>query len=80
MKQVSENLNVVVSEGERLTNLINDVLDLAKIESGRMEWNKKPVFMQDVISRAIASTSSLFEEKGLSLEKKRPTRPSIVKC
>ena len=72
MKQVSENLNVVVSEGERLTNLINDVLDLAKIESGRMEWNKKPVFMQDVISRAIASTSSLFEEKGLLLEKNIP--------
>lgn len=70
MKQVSENLNVVVSEGERLTNLINDVLDLAKIESGRMEWNKKPIFLQDVISRAIASTSSLFEEKGLTLKKK----------
>ena len=69
MKQVSENLNVVVSEGERLTNLINDVLDLAKIESGRMEWNSKPIFLQDVINRAIASTSALFEEKGLTLKK-----------
>jgi signal transduction histidine kinase/CheY-like chemotaxis protein len=69
MKQVSENLNVVVSEGERLTNLINDVLDLAKIESGRMEWHMKPVFLQDVINRAIASTSSLFDEKGLTLKK-----------
>ena len=69
MKQVSENLNVVVSEGERLTNLINDVLDLAKIESGRMEWHMRPVFLQDVINRAIASTSSLFDEKGLSLKK-----------
>src|SRR5210317_2230003 len=69
MKQVSENLNVVVSEGERLTNLINDVLDLAKIESGRMEWHLKPVFLQDVISRAIASTSSLFDQKGLKLTK-----------
>ncbi|MDN3642260.1 response regulator [Lutimonas halocynthiae] len=69
MKQVSENLNVVVSEGERLTNLINDVLDLAKIESGRMEWHMRPIFLQDVISRAIASTSALFEEKGLKLVK-----------
>lgn len=69
MKQVSENLNVVVSEGERLTNLINDVLDLAKIESGRMEWHMKPIFLQDVINRAIASTSALFEEKELTLEK-----------
>lgn len=69
MKQVGENLNVVVSEGERLTNLINDVLDLAKIESGRMEWHMKPTFLQDVISRAIAGTSALFEEKGLELHK-----------
>lgn len=78
MKQVSENLDVVVSEGERLTNLINDVLDLAKIEAGRMEWNKKPVFVQDVISRAIASTSSLFEEKGLLLKKNiQPDLPLV---
>ena len=69
MKQVSENLNVVVSEGERLTNLINDVLDLAKIESGRMEWHMRPIFLQDVISRAIASTSALFEQKNLKLVK-----------
>ncbi|MBX2816038.1 MAG: response regulator [Saprospiraceae bacterium] len=67
MKQVSENLGVVVSEGERLTTLINDVLDLAKIESGRMDWNMKPVFMQDVISRATAATTALFEQKGLTL-------------
>ncbi len=78
MKQVSENLNVVVSEGERLTNLINDVLDLAKIESGRMEWNKKPIFLQDVISRAIASTSSLFGEKGLTLKKNVPADLPLV--
>ncbi|WP_276390961.1 response regulator [Eudoraea chungangensis] len=72
MKQVSENLNVVVSEGERLTSLINDVLDLAKIESGRMEWNFKPIFIQDVIGRAVSATSSLFEEKKLELIKNIP--------
>ncbi|HSR60262.1 MAG TPA: ATP-binding protein, partial [Robiginitalea sp.] len=70
MMQVSENLDVVVSEGERLTTLINDVLDLAKIESGRMEWNMKPIFLQDVIGRALSATSSLFEQKKLQLKKK----------
>lgn len=78
MKQVSENLDVVVSEGERLTTLINDVLDLAKIESGRMEWNMKPVLMQDAIGRAIASTKSLFENKKVSLKKNIPNDLPMV--
>ncbi len=80
MKQVSENLNVVVSEGERLTNLINDVLDLAKIESGKMEWNMRPVFLQDVIHRGIAATSALFEQKGLKLKHNIPEDLPIIKA
>jgi signal transduction histidine kinase/ligand-binding sensor domain-containing protein/CheY-like chemotaxis protein len=68
--QISGNLDVVIAEGERLTNLINDVLDLAKIEAGKMEWNTEPVQMQEVMERAIASTSSLFEQKNLVLERK----------
>jgi signal transduction histidine kinase len=80
MKQVSENLDVVVSEGERLTNLINDVLDLAKIESGKMEWNMRPVFLQDVIHRGIAATSALFEQKNLVLKKNIPQDLPIIKA
>jgi signal transduction histidine kinase/DNA-binding response OmpR family regulator/ligand-binding sensor domain-containing protein len=78
MDQVSENLNVVVSEGERLTSLINDVLDLAKIESGRMEWNMKPILIQDVIDRAISATSSLFDEKDLKLKKQIPQNLPLI--
>ncbi|MEM8998900.1 MAG: response regulator [Bacteroidota bacterium] len=78
MKQVSENLEVVVSEGERLTNLINDVLDLAKIEAGKMDWNMKPVFLQDVINRAIASTAALFEQKNLQLRAHIPENLPLI--
>ncbi len=69
INQISENLNVVISEGERLTNLINDVLDLAKIEAGKMEWNQEKTSMADVAERAIAATSSLFDQKALKLIK-----------
>ena len=52
-QQVIENLGVVVSEGERLTKLIDDVLDLAKIEAGKFTWNMaQPSRWQDVIERA----------------------------
>ena len=69
IQQISENLNVVISEGERLTNLINEVLDLAKIEAGKMEWNHESTSIQEIMERAIAATSSLFDQKNLALEK-----------
>lgn len=68
-KQVVENLDVVVSEGERLTKLIDDVLDLAKIEAGKFTWNLGPVSVAEVIERASAATSSLLEGKKLNLVK-----------
>jgi CheY-like chemotaxis protein len=65
--QVEDNLKVVVSEGERLTKLIDDVLDLAKIEAGKLEWHMEAVTVSDILERATAATSSLFEQKGLTL-------------
>jgi signal transduction histidine kinase/DNA-binding response OmpR family regulator len=69
IQQVQENLQVVVGEGERLTKLIDDVLDLAKIEAGKLEWHMEPVTVQEVIDHATAATSSLLEPKGLKLVK-----------
>jgi len=69
IEQISGNLNVVIAEGERLTNLINDVLELAKIEAGKMEWSVEAVQVSEVVERAIAATSSLFDQKGLKLER-----------
>ncbi len=78
-RQVMDNLNVVVSEGERLTKLIDDVLDLAKIEAGKFTWNMESLSVQDVIERATAATSSLFEAKKLTLVQNiEPGLPEIT--
>ena len=76
--QVLENLNVVVSEGERLTKLIDDVLDLAKIEAGKFTWNIASVSIGEVIERAVSATASLFEAKKLRLVRDvEPDLPNI---
>jgi signal transduction histidine kinase len=68
VRQVGDNLEIIVSEGDRLTGLINDLLDLAKIESGRFEWRMARIGLDDVARRALAATSALFEVSGLALE------------
>jgi adenylate cyclase len=69
IKQVQDNLEIILSEGRRLTALINNVLDLEKIESGKMDWASEPLSIAEVIDQAHAATASLFAEKGLGFHR-----------
>jgi signal transduction histidine kinase len=51
--------------GQQLLRLINDVLDLSKIEAGRMELSLTDYSVQEVVETARTSLRSLAEEKGL---------------
>ena len=52
--------------GKHLLNLINDVLDLSKIEAGRMELALAEYSVQDVVETVGASLQSLASERGLT--------------
>lgn len=67
MDQVVENLHIVASEADRLTALINDLLDLSKIEAGKLKWRKEKISTRDLIDRAASATSVMFSRKGLPL-------------
>jgi CheY-like chemotaxis protein len=67
--QIKDNIDIIVKEGERLTSLINDVLDIAKMEAGKIEWKMSTISMNEVIDRAIASTSSLFNGGLITMQK-----------
>lgn len=77
--QVNENLDIIIAEGERLTTLINDVLDVAKMEAGKIDWKMQKLDVQGIIERAMLATSSLFAKKGLAqLSDIAPELPNIT--
>ncbi|TRZ54882.1 MAG: histidine kinase [Rhodocyclaceae bacterium] len=72
-------LGIIVAETERLTRLIIQVLDLAKIESGAAEWQTVEVDLRDVVLQSVDATSQLFKDRAIALEVKLPSAvPSIL--
>ena len=71
-------LGIITKEAERLTRLINQVLDLSKIESGKAEWSESAVDMRDVISDTLAAMGQLFKEKNITVTASLPDRVSPV--
>ena len=69
-QQRQEFLRIIVTESERLTRLINDMLDLAKIEAGKLEWHMQPVSASDVAREAAAAMGQLFRDRRVKLEVK----------
>ncbi len=65
MEQIRGNMDIMASEGSRLTSLINDVLDLAKLEANKVEFKMGPVDPGEFIERAMQATSALIEGSGL---------------
>ncbi len=72
-------LGIITKEAERLTRLINQVLDLAKMESGMTDWAESRVDMREVISDTLAAMDQLFREKSIEVDAKLPQGiPSVI--
>ncbi len=60
-------LGVIQRSGEALTEILNDVLDLAKIEAGQLEIQSVEFELKDVLQAAIAAFAPVAASKGLDL-------------
>jgi signal transduction histidine kinase len=79
VRQIGENLAIMAAEGDRLTAMINDVLDLQKIEAGRMEFRREPVDIVAVVDQSLAATSALFATTGLAVVRDVPVSlPPVI--
>ena len=68
-------LGIVVAETERLTRLVNQVLDMAKIESGHAEWHNSDVDMRALCVHAAQTVAEMVRERGAELHLDLP--PSV---
>ena len=61
-------LRTIERNGQQLLSLINDILDLSKIEAGRVDFILSDFAPRSVAERALETVRPLAEEKGLSIE------------
>jgi signal transduction histidine kinase len=70
-------INVIIEESERLTRLINDILDLSKLEKGKIDLNLKEIDINEVISEVIQTMCTISEDKCIRIEFKANNLPKI---
>ncbi|XDD47506.1 SpoIIE family protein phosphatase [Leptospira sp. WS39.C2] len=61
-------VNIIVNQGRRLTRLVNQLLDLQKITSGRMELNKYPILIGEFLSLVSENFIAYVKKKNITFE------------
>jgi signal transduction histidine kinase len=61
-------LDIIAGESQRLTRLIDEILDLARLEQGRTEWRIEPVDAAATLQHAVAVSGGLVEDRGVRLD------------
>ncbi len=69
-----EFVGIINKESERLTHLTDEILDLAKMETGKVEWRPDYVDMKEIVTSSCRMMRPVAEDKGLALEAKIPDK------
>ena len=73
-------LAIITAETERLSRLVNQVLDMAKIESGHGEWLNADVDLRTLLTQAAQTTAEMFRERGAVLTLELPPQVRSLKA
>jgi len=72
-------LNTIRTSARHLLSIINDLLDLAKIESGKVKLNPEPIVCQSVIEEVTSALRPMALAKGLAFEVSVPPEEVTVR-
>lgn len=78
-EKIQRNIGIIEKEGERLTELIENLLDLSKLQSGKIQLRLENVDIFKLAKESFVVTEFLFEEKGLKYKVENRGQFPIVK-
>ncbi|MBV9508768.1 MAG: ATPase, partial [Caulobacteraceae bacterium] len=67
----------ILSSGQHLLALINDILDMSKIEAGKMNLKFEPMSLEDVVEDAVRLIKNRAEQTGLAIKVDLPNLPDV---
>ena len=73
-------LEIIVRESERLSRLIEEILDLARLESGRMTLNPERCDLVELVQQSVDAVTRLYEDRAVKLALKLPDSSCMVYC
>lgn len=79
-EKVNELISIASNNCSRLTNLINDILDLEKIKAGKYEFKYEELEMNDIIEQSIILNQAYADQFGMKIAKVLLTEESFIKA
>jgi len=77
--QQRQDLEAIFNSGQHLLGLINDILDISKIEAGKMELSFEPTDLQEIIRGVMSTAIALVKDKPIELQQSVPADlPTII--
>ena len=73
-----ELLEIAVRNADRMIRLINDLLDLSRLEAGRMEFQLEPVPLADGVAAGVETVAAFAQEQGVTVATEPPAEPQVV--
>lgn len=77
-EQAKPVVHVASNETDRLIRLINDILDIRKIEAGKLDLKLKKLDPRDIIRRAVDGVRTLADEAGIKLVEELPSTRRVL--
>jgi signal transduction histidine kinase len=77
-QEQTKQLETVQANGKHLLSIINDLLDLGKIESGKIELNFEQVDCRALVDEVVSGLRPLADEKGIDLQSGLPDHAVVV--